>query len=268
MHTPLMRRVLLGVLALLLVGGGAGVVLWLRSPSTPVQRQLLGEQIAAAKVGFTLSASPANLNVPAGTQGSYAVTVNRTNFTDALAFSVTGLPGNSTATFAPTSTTGSSTTLYVATSSNTALGSYNPVITATSSANLSASTTVHLTVSAGQAKQFSINGAPRYPLVIGVPQNLDLAVTNPNNQPLSVSSLQVAIAQVSDARCSATENFSITQYSGSVPTPVPANSTRTLSQLGVTNLPQIELIDLPTTNQDVCKGATLTLTYTGTGTGN
>lgn len=265
MHTPLMRRVLLGVLAVLLVGGGAGVVLWLRSPGTPVQRQLLGEQIAAAKVGFTLSASPTNLNVPAGTQGSYAITVNRTNFADAVAFSVTGLPANSTATFAPTSTSGTSTTLYVATSPNTALGSYNPVITGTSTANMTASTTVHLTVSAGQAKQFTISGSLDRTLAPGVTGNLDLALTNSNNQPITVSGLTVSIAQVSKSGCTANGNFSITQFTGSVT--VPANSTRTLSQLGAAPLPQITMVDLPV-NQDICKGATLTLTYTGTGTGN
>lgn len=265
MHTPLMRRVLLGVLALLLVGGGAGVVLWLRSPSTPVQRQLLGEQIAAAKVGFTLSAGPANLNVPAGTQGSYSVTVNRTNFGDAVTFGVAGLPASASATFAPTSTTGTSTTLYVTTAPNTPLGSYSPVITGTSTTSMTASTTVHLTVSAGQAKQFTISGRLDRTLAPGVTGNLDLSLTNSNNQQITVSGLTVSIAQVSKSACTASDNFSIKQFAGSVT--VPANSTRTLSQLGATSLPQITMVDLPV-NQDACKGATLTLTYTGTGTGN
>lgn len=264
MRAPLMRRALLGVLTLVLVGGGAAALLWLRSPGTPASRQLLDEQIAAAKIGFTLSASPTNLNVPAGTQGSYAVTISRTNITDAVAFSVTGLPPNSTATFAPTSTTGNSTTLYITTSSSTGLGSYTPVITGTSTSNVSASTTVRLTISAGQSKQFTISGSLDHTLAPGVTGNLDLALSNPNNQPITVSGLTVAIAQVSKSACTATGNFSIKQFTGSVT--VPANSTKKLSVLGVTNLPQVTMVDLPT-NQDACKGATLTLTYTGTGQG-
>lgn len=246
----------------LLIGGGASTVRWLRSPDAGPGKGIAG--VAAAKNAFALSASPANLNVPAGTQGSFAVTISRTSFAEAVGFSIANLPPKSTATFAPASTSGTSSTLYIATSPDTKLGSYNPVITGTSAGGATASATVHVTVSAGQSKQFTISGTLDRALAPGVTGNLDLALTNPNNQPMTVTGLTVAIASVSNSGCTAGENYSVRQFTGSVT--VPANATRTLSALGVTALPQITMVDLPV-NQDVCKGVTLALTYTGTGTG-
>jgi hypothetical protein len=59
---------------------------------------------------FTLGVGPSSRSVARGGTTSYTVTIGRVGgFTDAVTLSVTGLPGNTTATFAPNPATSSST---------------------------------------------------------------------------------------------------------------------------------------------------------------
>jgi hypothetical protein len=150
------------------------------------------------------------------------------------------------------------------TSLSTPLGSYSPVIKGTSGL-ISATTTAHLTVSAGQGKEFAIAGSLDRTLAPGVTGFLDLALTNPNNQPINITNLTVSVTGTSKVGC-ATNNFSVTQFSGTYPLTVPANSVRTLSQLGVAQAqrPRVTMINLPV-SQDMCKSTNLTLSYSGTG---
>jgi hypothetical protein len=217
--------------------------------------------------GFLLDVSPSNQNVKAGTSTSYTVTITRRLFILPITFTVSGLPASTTASFSPSPTGGGSTTLTVTTTLSTPLGSNDLLITGTSG-SFHATTTAHLTVSAGQGKQFAISGSLDRSLAPGVTGFLDLALTNPNNQPMDITNLTVSITGTSKAGC-ATSNFSVTQFSGTYPVTLPANSTKTLSQLGVAQpfRPQVTMIDLPV-NQDVCKNTGLTLGYTGTGQGN
>jgi hypothetical protein len=221
---------------------------------------------AAPTPGFTLAASPANLNVAAGTSGSFTITITRRLFILPITFSVTGLPTATTATFQPTSTAGNSVTLNVTTSLSTPTGSFDLVVTGTSGA-FHATTTAHLTVSVGHGQNFGLAGSADRPLAPGVGGFIDVAITNPNNQPLNVTNLTVSVTGTSKPGC-ATSNYSVTQFSGSYPITVPANSTRTLSQLGIAQAqrPQVTMVDLPV-NQDICKSTGITLGFTGTGTG-
>jgi hypothetical protein len=216
---------------------------------------------------FTLAASPDNLNVSAGLSGAFTVSIARTNLSAPVAFTVTGVPAHATATFSPTSTSGNSTTLTLQTASDTPTGSYTLVIRGTSG-TIAASTSAHLTVSAAHAKQFTIAGSLDRSLSPGVSGYLNLALTNPNNQPLSITGLTVTVTGTSKSGCT-TSNFSATQFSGVYPLTVPANATRTLSQLGLAQSiwPKVTMINLPT-NQDSCKDTGLTLGYTGSGQGN
>jgi hypothetical protein len=220
----------------------------------------------APSPGFTLDVSPSNLNVTGGTSGSFAVTINRTLFASGINFAVTGVPASSTATFDPAFTAGNTTTLNVVTSLSTPQGAYDLVIKGTSGL-FSATTTAHLTVSAGQGKDFAIAGSLDRTLSPGVTGFLDLALTNPNNQPINITNLTVSITGTSKPGCTPS-NFSVTQFSGTYPVTVPPNSVRTLSQLGVAQAqrPRVAMIDLPV-NQDICKSTKLTLSYSGTGTG-
>jgi len=94
---------------------------------------------------FTISATPASSTVTRGSSTTYTVTVGSLNgFAGAVSFSVTGLPARATATFNPTSVTGSgSSTLTVTTGRRTPLGTFTLTITGTSG-SLTHSTTVTL----------------------------------------------------------------------------------------------------------------------------
>jgi subtilisin family serine protease len=95
---------------------------------------------------FSLSASPASQTVIQGASTSYTVTITRTGgFTGAVTLSAAGLPAGATASFNPNNTTGTSSTMSVATSTTTPTGSYPVTITGTSG-TLSRSTSVTLVV--------------------------------------------------------------------------------------------------------------------------
>jgi hypothetical protein len=223
--------------------------------------------ITAAPSAFSLSVSPATISTPAGTTATYAVSVTRTNFTGSINFSVTGTPPSSGASFTPPSTVGNTTSLQVSTSTATTLASYDLTITGTSGSK-TASTVAHLTVSAAQGgNPFTITGTLDRLLAPGVTGLLNLSLANPNNQTLSITNLTVAITGTNKPGCPADGNYSLAQFSGTYPLTVPANSSRTLAQLTAqTNFPKITMNDLAS-NQDVCKGAVLSLSYSGTGQG-
>lgn len=129
--------------------------------------------------------------------------------------------------------------------------------------------TLGLVVVPPQAAPFTISGkfAPLWP---GVSAPVDLALTNPSSQPITVSSLKVALVRISAPHatgalpCSAAD-FGVRQFSGSYPLTVPARATVHLSALGVSAAlqPQVTMLDRPV-DQDGCEGATLTLSYSGT----
>jgi beta-glucanase (GH16 family) len=104
---------------------------------------------ATSSEDFTIAATPGSQTVAPGGTTSYTVTVTPQNgFTGTVAFSASGLPSGATASFNPTSLTGSgSSTLTVRTSTSTPSGSYTLSVTGTSG-NLSHSANVVLSVSA------------------------------------------------------------------------------------------------------------------------
>ncbi len=96
---------------------------------------------------FTISASPATLTVTRGSAGSYTVTITGTNgFAGAVGLSVSGLGSRVSASFNPTSVTGSGTsTLTVNVGRKAAVGNRTLTITG-ASGTLSHATTVVLTI--------------------------------------------------------------------------------------------------------------------------
>src|SRR5689334_11161171 len=71
---------------------------------------------------FALGSTPSSQTVSAGASTTYTLTISRTaGFTDNLTFSVTGLPGATTATFSPNSTSGNSSTMTVTTTARAQL---------------------------------------------------------------------------------------------------------------------------------------------------
>jgi hypothetical protein len=83
---------------------------------------------------FTISVSPASLNVTRGTSGNYTVTIGAVNgFTGTVSLSVSGLGSRVTGTFTPTSVTGSGTsTLRVTVGSRATRGTRTLTITGVS----------------------------------------------------------------------------------------------------------------------------------------
>jgi hypothetical protein len=88
---------------------------------------------AAAAPGYSLSANPSSRSIVQGARTTYTVTITRTGgFTGSVALSASGLPSGVTASFSPTSTTGTSSTLSVTSSARTQTGSYTLTITGVS----------------------------------------------------------------------------------------------------------------------------------------
>jgi uncharacterized membrane protein len=118
--------------------------------------------VTAPVVGdFTIAATPASQTVTAGAGASYTATVTGSGgFAGNVAFSISGLPTGATASFNPTSVTGSgSSTVSVSTSSTTPAGTFTLTITGTSG-TLVHSTTVTLVVNAPAAPDFTISVSP------------------------------------------------------------------------------------------------------------
>ena len=125
----------------------------------------------------------------------------------------------------------------------------------------------------GGLQPFAIAGNVEGPLQLGAPRPIDLQITNPNTSPLVITDLIASVSAVSAPQATPSlpctvGDFSVQAFSGPLPLTVPASSTRSLAELGVPTAqwPQISIIDLPT-NQDGCRGASLTLAYGGMATG-
>jgi hypothetical protein len=114
---------------------------------------------AASAPDFTLSASPASLTVTQGNSANSTITVNPLNgFTGTVSLTASGLPAGVTASFNPSSTTGSGT-LTLTASSTAATGTATITITGTSG-SLTHSTTITLTVNAAARGDFTVADSP------------------------------------------------------------------------------------------------------------
>src|SRR5437763_2094527 len=113
----------------------------------------------AATPDFSLSASPGSLSVVQSSNATSTIIVNPLNgFTGSVSLSASGLPAGVTATFNPSSTTGSSTLTFTANATAT-LGTSTVTITGTSGA-LTHTTTISLTVNSVNPPDFTISVSP------------------------------------------------------------------------------------------------------------
>jgi hypothetical protein len=97
---------------------------------------------------------------------------------------------------------------------------------------------------------------PGYPA-----QQVPIRITNPNPDPIEVTSLTVAIA--GDPPDCPAENFALTRSSASPATPltVPAGGSVSLPTATV-SAPTISMLNLAV-NQDACRGADVPLSFSG-----
>lgn len=106
---------------------------------------------------FSVSANPATLSVNRSAQVASAITVTRTGgFSGNVTFGVTGLPNGVTASFNPSSTLATSSTLTLTASSTATTGSATIMVTGTSGSTVR-STPINLTVN---APNFTLSANP------------------------------------------------------------------------------------------------------------
>jgi large repetitive protein len=120
------------------------------------------------------------------------------------------------------------------------------------------------TVKPGEGKTFTIAGNLAGPLAPGVSRPLPLAVSNPNNVTIYVTSLVAAVRSGStNAGCDGPTNLQVTQANttSTHALVIPAYGRVTLPA-GSVSAPQVLMKNLAS-NQDSCKGATFTFSYSG-----
>lgn len=240
------------------------------SPGTPTQT--LNGTLVVAPRSVSLVASPNRRIVVIGgpdpLTASYPVTVTRFFTSGTATLSLPSpLPTGVTGGFSPASTAGTTSTLTLTVSAATGVpGTYTiPIRVAVPGFTGSSSVTLVLE---RQGQPFTVTGPPPAAgqLSPGVSAPLDLAITNPNPVPINVTALTATVTGTSSTACGA-GNYSATGYSGG-PLVIPANSTRTLSDLTVPRAqwPTVTMLNLPV-NQNACMGVTVNLQYSGTANG-
>lgn len=218
---------------------------------------------------FTLEVSaqsPSSVG-PGGT-ATYTVTVDRVAFAGHVKLTVSSdLPPGVTAALNPSLTTGSSATLTLTAGPSTPTGNFQFAVIGRSGILASEADGV-LEVSDGGTTSFQIAGSPPPGLLLypgGGLVPVNLAFTNPNGSPITVQSVIMSVTGTSAGGCGA-GNFAVAEQLTAQPV-VPANSTRSLQDLGIPqpHWPKLQMLD--SGNQDACRSATVNLSFTGTAQG-
>lgn len=224
--------------------------------------------VVSLPTGFSMILSPPVATVVDGESTTYDLSIDRGALAGPIALKLSGVPQYATATVSPSlSILGNSATIKVSTATNVVPGTY--LLTVKGSSLLaSATASAYLIVQPQTYPNFPISGtADRVLAPASEPGAINLSITNPFNAPMTVTSLGVTVTGTDKPGCAAS-NYQVTAYGGPYPLTIPANTTRTLQQLGVprSQWPQVAMVNLPA-NQDACKGATVQLAYSGTGSG-
>jgi hypothetical protein len=125
---------------------------------------------------------------------------------------------------------------------------------------------------ADSSASFIIEGTAAETISPGVRAPLDLRLTNPHADPMSVTDLRVTVQKVSapnadNAHPCTVGDFVVDQAASGIEITVGPRATSTLADLGIPHAKQPRVGMLNTSvNQDGCKGASLTLAYAASGT--
>jgi hypothetical protein len=213
----------------------------------------------------SITASSSRSSIEAGSSAGYRISIIRQRgFRGRVELSIRGLPRHARARIAFRGRSPTRATVVVITSVRTPAGRYRLQLRGSDGPF---SVMIRLTLTVKRPK-FEIQGELAG-LEPGVPQALNLSLTNPEGRTLSVTRLIVTSERVSSPRSTAKlpctlADFAVRQFSGSYPLVLPRRSVRTLSSLGVppARQPTVMLRDRPV-DQDGCQRATLTLVYSG-----
>jgi hypothetical protein len=121
-------------------------------------------------------------------------------------------------------------------------------------------------IKSASGQPFTISGNATSTLYPGgAASPIELTFENPNTSPITITDVTVTVTGTTAAGCGA-GNFQVTQQLTATPV-VPANSTKSLTDLGVpqSQWPKVQMLD--SGNQDACKSATVHLDYAGNATG-
>jgi streptogramin lyase len=189
---------------------------------SPNGQNLIDALAGAPATGFTLtnSALTASLSINQGSSGTAVITVNdQGGFTGSVSLAVSGLPSGVSASFSPSSTTGSST-LYLTAASSAIPGTVYVTITGTSGA-ATASTTFALTI---VAPSFTLS-VPPLSLLINNPSVPVTTTVTVNDQDGFTGSVNL---EVSGLPSGMTASFSPNSMTGSSVLSLSANGTITI----------------------------------------
>jgi hypothetical protein len=135
--------------------------------------------------------------------------------------------------------------------------------------NASSTTKSCWTVTTTAGKPFTMTAVATQLFYPGTSQSLNISITNPNSGPITVNSVSIAVnPTTSNPGCNGPTNLVVTHSLIGTVT-VPANTTASLSTLGVpiADWPVLTMPNLPT-NQDACQNVKFSLTLTGSATGS
>jgi hypothetical protein len=142
-------------------------------------------------------------------------------------------------------------------------------VTGTTGSGSTASAAITLVVAQALGRPFTIASTTVPQLSPGVFAPLDLLLSNPGNQRLSITNITVGVSSDVSAGCTS-DNFGAVQYRGSYPFVLPAGAERvrlsTVSETAPELLPRVGMVDLDR-NQDVCKATSVVLTFSGSAQG-
>jgi hypothetical protein len=287
------RKRLTAALVTICAGIGAGFALVAAANTADVPRSDDGiARTGHTNRSFAIRARPATHTVDPGATATYRVRIRRglpiSRAADGTPrYAIVRLravrervPPGASASLEPKATRGRRSALIVTTAADTPPGTYRLAVKARRRAgevaelgSARSKAFVKLVVAEPETRSFTISGTLPRLLAPGIAAPLDLVLTNPHPDDLAISNLRTELTAVDAPQADAahpctTDDFAVTQFSGSYGFEVASATTASLSDLGIPESlwPRVAMVDRPV-NQDGCKGASLALGFTGTGTG-
>ncbi|MCC6243501.1 MAG: Ig-like domain-containing protein [Gemmatimonadaceae bacterium] len=130
-----------------------------RVRGTNVPSETFRFAVTVVPIGFSMTANPTSVSLPVGGSAGAELTFSRDGLTAPITLSAVGLPPGVTASFAPASPTGNSSTMTLSASASAAPGNFNTVIVrATTAGAPTVDITLPVTVTAGNG--FTLAGTP------------------------------------------------------------------------------------------------------------